>query len=136
MKETVLAFIERINQHDVEGIMSLLADDYVFVNSSGDRFQGRQFMRETWRSQFEQHPDFEIDVERIVADSEAVGVFGWSKGTYRPLSRPGEADEEDHWEVPAAFLGIARGGKMVHWQVFSDASIVFDVIKQKAEGEE
>ena len=131
MKQTVLAFLERINAHDVDGIVALLADDYTFVNSSGDRFQGRQFMRDTWEAQFRQHPDFRIRVQRVIADEEGVGVFGWAEGTYSPK---GEIDEENHWEVPSAFWGIAKGGKMTHWQVFSDASIVFDVMKTVESG--
>lgn len=126
MKDAVLAFIEKINTHDVEGILGLMADDYTFVNSSGDRFQGQDFMRETWTSQFAQHPDFKIRIQHIVADDQGVGIFGVAEGTYSP---DGRLREDNHWEVPAAFLGLARGGKMTHWQVFSDASIVFDVIK-------
>ena len=126
MKETVLAFVERINAHDVEGILGLMAEDYTFINSAGDRFHGKKFMRDTWQAQFEQHPDFRIEVERVIADDGAVAIFGKAVGTY---SQHGEMYDENHWEVPAAYLGIAEGGKMVHWQVFSDTSMVFDVIK-------
>jgi ketosteroid isomerase-like protein len=126
MKQTVLAFVDRINAHDVQGILELIADDYTFINSAGDRFHGQKFMQDTWQAQFEQHPDFQIEVERVIADDQAVAIFGKAVGTY---SQHGEMYDENHWEVPAAYLGIARDGKMVHWQVFSDASIVFDVIK-------
>jgi ketosteroid isomerase-like protein len=128
MKEAVLAFIDRINQHDVEGIIGMLAEDYHFVNSAGDRFAGRPFMRETWQSQFALHPDFNIRVQRIIADDDGVAVFGWSEGTYAP---DGVMRDENRWEVPAAFLGIAHEGKITHWQVFSDASIVFDLMKTR-----
>lgn len=100
MKETILAFIDRINAHDVDGIVGLMADDYQFINSSGDRFRGLDFMRQTWRTQFTLHPDFHIRVERLVADDESVGVFGWAEGTYSP---DGSLDEDNHWEVPSAF---------------------------------
>lgn len=126
MKQTVLAFVDRINAHDVEGILDLMADDYVFINSAGDTFRGRPFMRATWRAHFEQYPDFRIRVDRALEDAGAVGLFGCAQGT---LSHAGELWDENHWEVPAAFLGIANGDKMVHWQVFSDTSMVFDVIK-------
>src|SRR5437764_15484822 len=82
-KETVLAFIDRINAHDVQGIIDLMADDYQFVNSSGDRFRDLEFMRQTWESQFQTHPDFQIRVQRIIADDEGVAVFGWAEGTLR-----------------------------------------------------
>jgi ketosteroid isomerase-like protein len=126
MKETVLDFVERINSHDVDGILDLMAEDYRFVNSAGDTFRGKAFMRATWRAHFVQYPDFQIRVDRVIADDEAVAVFGLAQGT---LTRNGEMFEENHWEIPSAFLGIAKDGKMTHWQVFSDASIVYDLIK-------
>jgi ketosteroid isomerase-like protein len=127
-KETVLAFIDRINAHDVQGIIDLMADDYQFVSSSGDRFRDLEFMRQTWQAQFTDHPDFTIRVQRVIADTEGVAVFGWSEGTYSP---DGTQREENHWEVPVAFLGLARDGKIVYWEVFSDTSIVFDIIKSR-----
>ena len=129
MKQTILNFIDRINAHDVDGILALMHDDYQFVNSAGDRFNGREFMRQTWRAQFADHPDFRIRVQRVIADDDGVAVFGVSEGTYSP---DGTRREENRWEVPAAFLGLARDNKVTHWQVFSDASIVFDLIKARS----
>jgi hypothetical protein len=126
MKETILEFINRINAHNVQGIIDLMADDYQFVNSSGDRFRDLEFMRQTWQAQFANHPDFKIRVQRIIADNEGVGIFGWTEGTYAP---DGVMREENHWEIPTAFLGVARDNKLVYWEVFSDTSIVFDLIK-------
>lgn len=128
MKTAVLAFIDRINDHDVEGIVAMLSDDYHFVNSAGDKFAGHEFMRETWQSQFALHPDFRIRVDRVIANGEGVAVFGWSEGTYAP---DGVMRDENRWEVPAAFLGIAHNGRMTHWEVYSDASIVFDLMKSR-----
>ncbi len=128
MKQTVLAFIDRINDHDVEGIVDLLDDDDHVVNSAGDKFAGHEFMRETWESQFSLHPDFRIRVQRTIADEDGVAVFGWSEGTYAP---DGVMRDENRWEVPAAFLGVAHEGKMTHWEVYSDASIVFDLMKAR-----
>jgi ketosteroid isomerase-like protein len=129
MKDTILAFIDRINAHDVDGIIALMSEEYEFVNSSGDHFRDIQFMRDTWNAQFKNHPDFKIRVQRVISDGESVGVFGWSEGTYAP---DGIISEENHWEVPAAFLGIAREGKVAYWETYSDASIVFDLIKSRS----
>jgi hypothetical protein len=72
-------------------------------------------MRDTWNAQFKNHPDFKIRVQRVISDGESVGVFGWSEGTYAP---DGIISEENHWEVPAAFLGIAREGKVAYWETY------------------
>src|SRR5258706_13329402 len=111
MKVTVLEFVERINAHDVEGILDLMAEDYRFINSAGDTFRGKTFMRATWRAHFVQYPDFQIRAQRVLADDEAVGIFGWAQGTY---TRDGQILGENYWEVPAAFPGIAQGGRMTH----------------------
>jgi ketosteroid isomerase-like protein len=132
MKQTILKFIERINAHDVDGIMALVSKDYEFVNSSGDHFHDLKFLRDTWRAQFENHPDFKIRADHVICDGQRVGVFGFSEGTYSP---DGVLREENHWEVPAAFLGIVRDNKVAYWETYSDASIVFDLIKSQSAAE-
>jgi len=134
MKQTILSFIDRINAHDVDGIMALVSKDYEFVNSSGDHFHDLKFLAETWRAQFENHPDFKIRVDHVMCEGEHVGVFGLSQGTYSP---DGVMREENHWEIPAAFLGIVRDGKVAYWETYSDASVIFDMMKStQSAGEE
>ena len=128
MKQTTLKFIERINAHDVDGIMALVSTDYEYINSSGDHFRDREFIRDTWRAQFENHPDYRLRVQRVIADGEAVAVFGWAEGTYAP---DGVLRDDNHWEVPCAFQVIARDGKVTYFESYSDASIVFDLIKSR-----
>lgn len=125
-REAALGFIEAINAHDVSQIVARLADDYEFVNSSGDHFQGERFMRDEWTAQFAKHPDFRIRIGRIVADEEAVAIFGYSEGTYAP---DGNIRPENRWSVPAAFLLMARDGKITYFESFSDASMVYDLIQ-------
>ncbi|MDW8262005.1 MAG: nuclear transport factor 2 family protein [Phycisphaerales bacterium] len=129
MKDTVLKFIDRINAHDVNGIMQLMSPAYEFVNSSGERFRDRQFIRETWEAQFRNHPDYTIRVQRVIADEEGVGVFGTASGTYAP---DGILREEDRWEVPSAFLVIARDGQVTYFESFADTSIVFAVMQSRS----
>ena len=131
MKQTILSFIDRINAHDVDGIMELVSPEYEFVNSSGDHFRDRQFIRDTWTAQFHNHPDYRIRVEHVISDAECVGVFGWAEGTYAP---DGQMREEDHWEVPCAFLCMAKDGKVTYFESYSDASIVFDVMRSRSRG--
>lgn len=129
-KQIVLEFIKRINEHDVDGIMQLLSSDYQFVNAAGERFSDRNFIRDTWRAQFKNHPDYHIRAQHVLADGDAVGVFGVSSGTYAP---DGEMRDEDKWEVPSAFLVMSRDGLVTYFESFADASIVFNVMKARAE---
>ncbi|HSI35096.1 MAG: nuclear transport factor 2 family protein [Phycisphaerae bacterium] len=125
-KDTVLAFVDRINAHDVDGILALMDDSYRFVDSAGDTFRGRDFMRATWAAHFEQYPDYHVLVHRALQDEDAVALFGVASGT---LNQAGELWEENHWEVPAAFLGVAANGRMLLWQVFSDTAMVHDLVQ-------
>ena len=131
LRATALAFVERINAHDVDGIVGLLSDDYQFVNSSGDQFSGREFMRETWLDQFAKHPDFRIRVRTIIADENGVAIFGFSEGTYAP---DGQIREENKWSVPAAHLMTASGGRITYYETFSDASMVYDLMQAHGGG--
>jgi ketosteroid isomerase-like protein len=131
MKQTVLNIIDRINAHDVDGIMDLVSLDYEFVNSSGDHFRDRQFICDTWRAQFQNHPDYRIRVEHVICDEQCVGVFGWAEGTYAP---DGEMRDDDHWEVPCAFLFKVKTGKVTYFESYADSSIVFDVMKSRSRG--
>lgn len=131
MRKTVLDYIQRINDHDVDGIISMMADDFRYVNSSGDTFRGRAFMRQEWRKYFVDYPDFQIHHQTVISGSEGVAVFGTSEGTYNAED---EDPEENHWLVPSAYFGKTRGGKIIHWQSFSDSSIALDIKKEHEGG--
>jgi ketosteroid isomerase-like protein len=38
MRETILAFIDRINAHDAEGLGALMSDDHTFIVRTAIRF--------------------------------------------------------------------------------------------------
>jgi ketosteroid isomerase-like protein len=127
MRQTVQAYVQRINSHDVDGIIDLMADDFHYINSAGDTFRGRAFMRQEWLRYFKAYPDFQIHVETVISGAEGVAVFGSAEGTF---DAEDEDPEENHWLVPAAYYGVTSGGKILHWQTYADSSIVFDIIKE------
>jgi len=50
--ETVLEFMERINRRDAEKVAELMSDDHLFVDSLGQKVQGRDKMLAGWRGYF------------------------------------------------------------------------------------
>lgn len=44
MKETILAFIDRINAHDVDGIAGLMSDNHTFIDAHGNQVDGKDKM--------------------------------------------------------------------------------------------
>jgi ketosteroid isomerase-like protein len=113
----VLRFIELINAHDVDGLVDLLASDHRFVDSLGGVFEGRETLRNGWRSYLRMVPDYSIEVERIIADGSDVVVLGTARGTY---SRDGIQRLGDPWATPGAWMGRVKRGHITEWRVYAD----------------
>ena len=116
-RKTVQAFIERINAQDVDGLYELMSDDHAFVDALAYTVVGRDAMRKGWQGYFAMVPDYWIESEQILSRGDVVAVFGRSGGTY---TRDCRLKPENAWETPAAWLAVAREGKVVEWRVYAD----------------
>ena len=115
--ETVLAFVERINRHDVPGLYQLMSDDHLFVDSIGDTLKGRDEMRKAWIAYFYLFPDYAITCDHVFFKDDEVALFGTARGTY---SAAGSMSQENKWEIPASWKGIVKDGLIVEWRVYAD----------------
>lgn len=65
----VLAFNEAFNRHDIPGMMSLMADDCIFDNTSpapdGTLYQGKEVVTRYWQEFFRESPQARIEIEDI-----------------------------------------------------------------------
>jgi|SRR5271165_4923626 len=50
--DTVLVFLDHINQHDVDKLAEYMTEDHVFIDSLGQSVGGRERMRSSWRGYF------------------------------------------------------------------------------------
>ena len=116
-RQILLSFIERINDHDVEGLAALMTDDHMFIDSLGRAVRGRLEMRRAWQSYFLLFPDYCIVLEEIFERSAVFAVLGKASGTYCPA---GEMLAENHWDIPAAWRAVVRVDRMAEWRVFAD----------------
>ena len=81
-QKTVLAFIERINAADVAGVIALLAEPHIFIDSLGHVLKGdRKTLTGVWRGYYTMVPDYHIEVEEILQDGETLMVVGRASGT-------------------------------------------------------
>ena len=78
----VEAFIRAINRRDPSELSDLMTEDHTFVDSGGRIQSGRENMTARWKDYFRMFPDYEIRVERLLADKALVAVFGSASGTY------------------------------------------------------
>lgn len=124
-----LRFIERINASDVDGLCALMTEDHVFIDGLGNRVRGREKMRAGWEGYFTWFPDYRISHEEIFRDHDVVAVFGTASGTY---ARGGKLSKEDHWEIPAAWKAVVRGGRIAEWRVYCDNEPARKLLGDKA----
>jgi ketosteroid isomerase-like protein len=127
-EKAVLAFIERINAHDVPGLCALMAENHVFVDSDGSRVAGREAMRAGWAKYLEWFPDYHIAREEMLSQGDVVAIFGTARGTY---AGDGRQAERKPWEIPAAWKAVVREGHVVEWRVYANVDAVR---KQMEEG--
>jgi len=115
--DVVLAFMNRINAADVDGLCALMSEDHVFVDGLGNRLQGREAMRKAWACYFRMFPDYRVSHEEIFSHDDVVAAFGRAEATY---AVGGKLPKENHWSVPAAWRAVVRNGLITEWQVYAD----------------
>ena len=113
--ELARAFVDRINDHDVDGLVGMMTDDHVFIDALGSKTVGRTAMREAWQSYFEAFPDYEIVVKGIDDCGEAALVTGHARASFA-----GDDDERDPWETPGTWTAVIRDGLIGEWRVERD----------------
>lgn len=78
--ETIRAFIEATNQHDVLAVMKLMTDDCTFENTypppDGQRFSGQRQVRGFWEEFFASSPRASFETEELFAAGERA-VYRW-----------------------------------------------------------
>jgi ketosteroid isomerase-like protein len=115
--DLALAFVARINAHDVPGLAALMSSDHRFVDSLGAVVTGRDKMTKGWTGYFQMVPDYHIEVSRSFADGGEVVLLGSARGTY---TRDGSLDPTNQWQTPAAWRALALNDLIAEWQVYAD----------------
>ena len=124
-KDTVLAFIDRINAQDVDGVAELMTDDHRFVDAHGNEVMGKGSMTAGWRGYFVMFPVYSIEVNEIFEDGDTFAMFGFAGGSFK-----GKADAS--WRLPAAWKAMVKDGRIALWQVFADTKIPFEIIERNS----
>src|SRR5712675_3371348 len=124
-KETILAFIDRINAHDLEGLGALMSENHTFIDAHGNQVSGREKMIAGWHGYFEWFPDYSIEVTEVFEDDDKIALFGFAGGSFK--NREGE-----NWRLPAAWKALVKDGRVTLWQVFADTKIPFQIIERNS----
>jgi len=119
--ETVLEFLDRINQRDPDRLAEMMTDDHTFVDSLGNQVRGRDKMRGGWRGYYTMCPDYWVSHEEIFQKGETIAVFGAAGGTINGTK----------WRTPASWLGVVENGLVKEWRVYADNKPVYDILAKK-----
>jgi ketosteroid isomerase-like protein len=123
--ETVLQFLDRINQRDVDKLAELMTEDHVFIDSLGQAVRGREKMRAGWRGYYAFCPDYWVSHEEILQNGSLVAVFGSAGGT---VAAQGKLPPENKWRISAAWLAMVENGLVKEWRVYADNKPVYDIL--------
>jgi ketosteroid isomerase-like protein len=113
----VESFVAAINGHDVGALSRLMTPDHTFVDPTGRAFSGREEMTAGWRHYFQMFADYEINVEKVLAEGPIVALFGTAGGTYCGKSGP---RAENRITMPAAWQARVEDGQIAVWQTYAD----------------
>jgi ketosteroid isomerase-like protein len=110
-----------INDHDVGALVTLMASDFVFVDSLANRVNGPKSMEAGWRGYFAMCPDYWIRSDLVMTDGDTVLIAGEAGGTI----------DGESWRIPAAWKAVIRDGTVLEWQVFADNRPVYEILKRR-----
>ena len=123
MNQTIQAFVDSINAHDVDRLGALMTDDHCFIDAHGNEIVGRETMVAGWRGYFEWFPDYFIEITDVFEDGEKFAMFGFAGGSFK-------GKESEAWRLPAAWKAFVKDGRVALWQVFADTKIPFEIIER------
>ena len=127
--ETILQFLERINQDDADKLAELMTEDHVFIDSLGQSTRGREKMRTGWQGYFAFCPDYWVSHEEIFQNGNLIAVFGAAGGT---LAANGKLPAENKWRASSAWLAAVENGKVKEWRVYADNKPVYDILARSS----
>jgi ketosteroid isomerase-like protein len=123
--DTILRFMDHINQHDADKLAECLTENHVFIDSLGQSVNGREKMRFGWRAYFAFCPDYWVSHQEIFPSGNLVAVFGAAGGT---IAADGKLPPENKWRTSAAWLATVEAGLVKQWRVYADNKPVYDIL--------
>ena len=120
--DTVLAFVEAINRHNIDDISSLIAFDHKFTDIKGNSLKNRKNVLSAWSSYFNINPSYCIHVSEILSDNGAV-VLRAKTTSHSKTPR--------HQEFKKTLLLSAkvRGNKVSEWALHKDTPVNLSKLK-------
>lgn len=126
-KRTVYDFINAINEHSIDKICFLMADDHKFIDAHGNEVVGKGEMQASWTNYFQWFPDYRIEISDIFSNGSILAIFGFASGTFKGQKTN---KNKNYWRLPASWKVIVDNNKIKLWQVYADTKIPLDIIEK------
>lgn len=120
-REVIEAFVAAVNAGRPEKIVAAMHAEAVFIDSLGNRIEGKAALLDGWRAYLRLFPDYRVEIEAMLVEDRAAMLHGWAGGT---LHRDGRPVENGGWRIPAAWRAVTDSRRILLWQVFADNSPV------------
>lgn len=120
-REVVEAFVAAVNSGRPEKIVGAMTAEAVFIDSLGNRIEGKAALLDGWRDYLRLFPDYRVEIEAVLVDDREAMLHGWAGAT---LHRGGRAIDGGGWRIPAAWRAVTDSRRVMLWQVFADNSPV------------
>ena len=79
-----LAFNEKINQRDLEGLSQLMSDAHTFIDNYSRIIKGRTEVIEVWKIFFDSFPDYKNFFTNVSVNKDIVVMTGYSVCSNEP----------------------------------------------------
>jgi len=114
--DVVSTFVECINAGDLDGLCSLMTDDFAFIDYGGKVERGKDVMRQGFRSYFSDYPQYKNITEKVLTGGTGVAIIGKTTGSH--ISPEVEVKETVLWTAEI------RDGKVAQWRIYADTDVV------------
>lgn len=120
-------FVLQINDHNVDGIIALMSDDFIFTDAQGIHFEGKENLKKSWEAYFKLFPDYKITINNLSENATVFLASGTAEGTYGGARN---ASGDNYWNIPAAWRAEIDNAKVKSWQIFADTKIPYDIMRK------
>jgi hypothetical protein len=112
--DIALRYVECINRLDLDGLVELMPEDYVFIDLAGDAYEGLAHMKPGWLEYFTNWPEYMIHVSEVYLVETIVILIGRTTGSHLQQPR--------HVEIQGTLIWIAEieDHKVKVWRLYSD----------------
>jgi ketosteroid isomerase-like protein len=114
-------WLAAINSQDVAALSALMAADFAFVDSLGNRVDSARSMEPGWRRYFTMCPDYWIRADHVMAKGDILLLAGEAGGTI----------DGESWRTPAAWKAVIRDNTVLEWRVFADNKPVYEILQRR-----